>query len=115
MKKIGIVLFVILTVALILFSNSMVYAFDVTNLTGKNSGQEDKINNFGQGIIKILATVGSILSVIVLVIIGIKYMLGSVEERAEYKKTLLPYVIGAVFVFGASNIASVIYNIAIKL
>ena len=37
-------------------------------------------------------------------------MLGSVEEKAEYKKTLMPYIIGATFVFAASAIAGTIYN-----
>ena len=42
-------------------------------------------------------------------------MIGSVDERAEYKKTLLPYVIGAGLVFAASSIAQIVYNIAINL
>ena len=42
-------------------------------------------------------------------------MMGSVEERATYKKTLLPYFIGATILFGASVIAGIIYNIAINL
>ena len=42
-------------------------------------------------------------------------MMGSTDEKAEYKKSMLPYVIGAVLVFAASSIASVIYNLAIKL
>lgn len=37
-------------------------------------------------------------------------MLGSVEERAAYKKTLLPYAIGAIFVFGASTVAGLVYE-----
>ena len=39
-------------------------------------------------------------------------MMGSAEEKAEYKKTLLPYVIGAVLVFAAAAIASMIYGVA---
>ena len=42
-------------------------------------------------------------------------MIGSVEEKAEYKKTLMPFLIGALFVFAASTIASIIYNIAINI
>ena len=34
-------------------------------------------------------------SVITLVVLGIKYMVGSIEERAEYKKSMIPYLIGA--------------------
>ena len=42
-------------------------------------------------------------------------MMGSLEERAEYKKTLMPYVIGAVMMFAASSLVNIIYNIAINL
>ena len=37
-------------------------------------------------------------------------MMGSAEEKAEYKKTLMPYVIGAALVFAASTIAGVLYS-----
>ena len=72
----------------------------------------DSINNVGNQIIQIVSTIGSIASVIVLVVLGLKYMMGSAEEKAEYKKTLLPYIIGAALVFAASTIASVIFNFA---
>ena len=39
-------------------------------------------------------------------------MMGSAEEKAEYKKTLLPYFIGAFFVFGAGVITTIIFNMA---
>ena len=38
--------------------------------------------------------------------------MGSAEEKAEYKKTMLPYVIGAILVFAASNIAGLVFNFA---
>lgn len=37
-------------------------------------------------------------------------MLGSIEEKAQYKKTLLPYLIGAIFVFGATTIPGIVYK-----
>ena len=63
-------------------------------------------------IVSTLLIVFMLVSVIVLVVLGIKYMMGSAEEKAEYKKTLLPYIIGAALVFAASTIASVIFNFA---
>ena len=42
-------------------------------------------------------------------------MMGSAEEKAEYKKVLIPYLLGAVLVFGASVFADKIYNIATGL
>ncbi len=70
------------------------------------------VKNFGENMLGIVSTAASVLAVIILIILGVKYMMGSAEEKAEYKKTLLPYVIGAVFVFGAGLIASVIFGIA---
>ena len=86
-------------------------------MTGKDPSNDaqNSINNLGQGVIKIISTVGTIISVVFLIILGIKYMTGSVEERANYKKTLLPYVIGASILFAASTLTSIIYNIAINL
>ena len=54
----------------------------------------------------------ALISVLAIIIIGIKYMLGSVEEKAQYKETLGPYFLGAVLVFGITNILTIIYNIA---
>lgn len=67
--------------------------------------------NFGNSIIGIVQFVGTFASVIVLIILGIKYMLGSVEEKAEYKKTMWPYLIGAILVFATTTILSVIETI----
>ena len=88
---------------------------DPTNYQGNNSVTTDKIDSLGNQIITIVSTIGSIASVIVLIVLGIKYMMGSAEEKAEYKKTLLPYVIGAVLIFAASTIAGVIFNFASSL
>lgn len=108
MKKkliIGLTMFSI--IALILCNS--IYAFDVNEFSGTKMNNAD-LNNAGNKIITVISTIGSIVSVIVLVIIGIKYMLGSVEEKAMYKRTLMPYVIGAVLVFAASSIAGIIYS-----
>ena len=66
---------------------------------------------FANQLITVLSVIGSVLSVIVLIVLGIKYMMGSVEEKATYKKSLMPYVIGAALVFAASAIAGIFYNI----
>ena len=62
-------------------------------------------------IVKIVQTIGSILSVITLMIIAIKYMMGSVEEKAQYKKVMMPYVIGCFLIFGITNILAIIINV----
>lgn len=83
--------------------------------SGDSNYNVSSVETIGNQIIKIVSTVGSIASVIVLVVLGLKYMMGSAEEKAEYKKTLLPYVIGAALVFAASTIATVVFNFTSSL
>ena len=77
---------------------------------GETLAGTSSIEDIGSKIIAILSTVGSIVSVVVLIVIGIKYMGQSIEEKAHYKQSIMPYVIGAVLVFAASTLASAIYN-----
>ena len=64
----------------------------------------------GNTVLGLIQTVGTFVAVAVLMILGIKYMLGSIEERASYKKSMLPYLIGAILLFGAVNITAAIAN-----
>lgn len=66
-----------------------------------------RLADIGNTIIGFLQIVGSIISVVILGVIGIKYMVGSAEERAEYKKAMMPYVIGAVMVFAITNLLGI--------
>jgi type IV secretory pathway VirB2 component (pilin) len=101
---------ILLTLILILLIFQFSYGeFKVTELTGTPVSSTEA-TTLGNKIITALSTIGSITSVIVLIVIGIKYMLGSVEEKATYKSTLMPYIIGSVIVFGASFFAGLIYN-----
>ena len=45
-------------------------------------------------------------------ILGVKYMLGSADEKASYKKSLVTLTVGFVIVIAATTIVSVVYNIA---
>ena len=66
--------------------------------------------NIGNKILGIIQVVGIILSVGCLMVLGIKYMMGSAEEKAEYKKTFIPYLVGALLLFAASALANTIYK-----
>ncbi len=65
-------------------------------------------------ILGVVQTIGSLLAVVCLIVLGVKYMMGSIEEKAEYKKTLMPYLLGAIMVFGISNLLKIVYEIAIS-
>ena len=114
MKKVAKIVSVLLIAFMLVSTITHVFAVqDPSQYTGDSSDVDtSRIDNLGQDIVAIVSTVGSIISVIVLVVLGIKYMMGSAEEKAEYKKTLLPYIIGAALVFAASTVASVVFNFA---
>ena len=87
--------------------NPLNYADKIGNVTNA-----DSLKNMGNVIIGIVQFVGSAVSVLALIVIGIKYMMGSLEEKAQYKETMKPYIIGALLVFGISNIVGIIASFA---
>ena len=76
-----------------------------------NTGDANVIVGRANDIITIIVNVGIIAPVITLMVLGIKYMVGSVEEKAEYKKSMIPYLIGAILLFAASGIIAIIFNL----
>lgn len=96
-------------IAIIICLFNCTYGFELNQLDG-TGGETGAIENTGKGILSIVSTIGSAISIIAIIALGIKYMLGSVEEKASYKKTLMPYFIGAIFVFGATTIPGIVYQ-----
>ena len=77
----------------------------------KNLGEADSaMTNIGSTVLTFVTNGAIILSVVIIAVLGVKYMLGSAEEKSEYKKSLLPYVIGALLVFGAGVIGKMVVN-----
>ena len=118
----------ILSIILILFLliNICPTKTQATNLDGIMSGADDFINKGKNGtnvidqdqlgetsdlIYNILLGISMVLAVIVGMILGIKYMMSSTEEKAEVKETLIPYVVACVITFGAFTIWKIVINI----
>ena len=59
-------------------------------------------------IIGAIQTIGIVVSFISLMILGLKYMAGSVSEKAEYKKTMIPYLVGIVMLFTTTQLVALI-------
>ena len=116
----------VLSVLVIITIFSMVFSFIVPNITyakvkevnvntykptGTDAEDTKALNDKAGKILGIISVVGTIVSVVALIAIGIKYMLGSIEEKAEYKKDFIPYIIGAILVFAGAQVPQFIYNI----
>lgn len=77
------------------------------------SAQIDKgsLQNASSSIYNILLICGVIIAVLIGSIMGIKFMIGSVEEKAEIKAALVPFAIGCIVVFGAFGIWKIVVTI----
>ena len=113
-KEVKVILTVVLAAMLVFAMTMPVFAaFDPNStLTSvkDNASNNEKVAEMGGQIVGIIQTVGTVIAVVMLLVIGIKYMIGSAEEKSKYKETLLPYVIGAILIFAASTLVGVIYN-----
>ena len=88
---------------------------DLNNYVQEPGSVPTKFRNRVNNVISIIQIIGSLLSVIVLTIIGMRYMMSSVEEKAEYKKTMVGYIIGCVLVFSIVNLLGIVYDIATSI
>ena len=108
-KKLKIVCALLSLLIVLAMTATTVFAVTPDSIKPDTTGSTNVVN-LGKKITGIIQVVGIIASVAILMVLGIKYMMGSAEEKAEYKKTLLPYFIGAAFVFAASALANTIYG-----
>lgn len=115
-KKIVKIMSIVLIAIMMISITASSFALQPTDIKGSGDVTGSKeIQSVGQDIVGILQTVGIILSVVVLIVLGIKYMMGSAEEKAEYKKTMIPYIVGAALIFAASALAQVVYQFFVNV
>lgn len=67
--------------------------------------------NMSNVIIGTIQVIGVVVSVISLMVLGLKYMTGSISEKAEYKKTMIPYLIGTIMFFAITQLIALIASI----
>lgn len=76
---------------------------------GTNSN-DSKLAEIGRIIVAIIQVIGVVASVIAIIVIGLRYMFGSVEEKANYKQTMIPYIIGVVMLLSITTLLQILYN-----
>ena len=103
--SIAVIMLMLVSVCTNVFAGSVL---DQMNGKANLNGADTKIGTIGNTILTIITTVAMVLAVVLIAVLGIKYMMGSTEEKAEYKKSLIPYIVGAVLVFGAGAIGRMV-------
>lgn len=78
---------------------------------GENAIDQQGLKEISDVIYNTLLAIGLIAVVAVGIFLGIKIMMGSIEEQAQYKELLIPYFIGSIVVFGGFGIWKLIVTI----
>lgn len=69
-----------------------------------------KVRGFGRTLFGLIRNIAAISSVLLLAYCGMRIVFGSVEQKAEYKKALMPLIIGCLIVLCATGIVTVVQN-----
>lgn len=102
---------ILLVVMMLVMVSTSVFADWNVSVTSNTSAQgTGTVTNIGGSVVGIVQVVGYVVAVVMLVIIGIKYITSSPEGKAEVKKTALYYVLGAALIAGAVTVAGVIFD-----
>lgn len=117
MKK---VISLVVVFTMILSFVTFVYADDpgISQLTGAMSGvstmasTSSKVGTVINNVIGLIQMVGSGIALIVITMLGIKYILASPGEKADVKKQIMPILIGCVLLFGAVNLMAAVAEFA---
>lgn len=114
-SKCKIILIVFLIISTIFIFLNEADAININNIKNNSSKvSTTEISSVGKIILSVINSFAVVASVIIIAILGIKYMLGSASERADYQKTMIPYIVGVVLVFSGATIANAIYLLAKK-
>ncbi len=123
MKKNIISLIAIVMLVLVSLSNQVYAVDDIVNSgsdflkVGKNEYNsnspidEGALKNTSNNIYNIFFAIAVVIAIAVGMIIGIQFVMGSVDEKAKIKETLVPYVVGCVVIFSAFTIWKLVMEI----
>lgn len=120
MKKTIKIISILFLLALLVFSTTTYVQADIDikpdeykpeKITAQEGGRAIEMTG---KILRIVRTLGVVAAMVVLSIIGLKYMLASLDEKANYKENMIPYIVGCALLILCTTLPSIIYSIVQK-
>lgn len=118
MLKKSIFVLIVIFLLISIFANQTVYASELDTiisdadnfigLGGNDMIDSTGLNSFSDTLYNSLLLIGMVIAVILGTIIGIKFMVSSVEDKAKLKEILIGYVIGCIVLVGAFSIWKIV-------
>ena len=87
----------------------------VTNGAEDSSGAASSMQRILGAILTVTQVIGVGVAVIMLIVLAIKYISAAPSDKAEIKKHMVVYVVGAVVLFAASGILEIIKRFALNI
>mgnify|MGYP001122640885 CR=1 FL=1 len=112
MKIKGFIKIALMVLIVIMIFSSIAYAdndnFSFSEINTQTAGEDIK-NPVGavMGAVRIIATG---VAIVMISVVAMKYLMAAPGDRADMKKASIQYVVGAVLVFGAANILTILVN-----
>ena len=98
----------------LIFLMSFVLMFSLSSISfasGDSGGAVGAIQSAGERIVSAIIWCGYAISMLMLIFIGIKYILGSADSKANMKSAVSGYLIGAAIVFSVTTIMTIVVNL----
>lgn len=111
-KKVMCVLLALICIVAIIPSFTLAGDINTDDFNIYNKEGTSKVTDAGGKILGVVQIIGISCGVICLIILGVKYMYSSTEDKATIKERLIPYIIGAIIMFGGTGILTIVANFA---
>lgn len=79
-----------------------------SNITASSSTFSSKAQGIGGTLLGVAQVIGMSVAVIMLVVLAIKYLYSSPNDKAEIKKYAVMYIVGAIVLFAASGLVGLL-------
>ena len=107
---------VLITMVVMCLSNIVMAAdsdlLDPSGVKATSTTASGSVSNIVSQVLGIVQVIAIGVAVIMLVVLAIKYISAAPSEKADIKKGLTVYIIGAILLFGASGILQIIKSFA---
>ncbi len=110
-SKVVIAFMIVMSITTICFGEEVIpYEINPEEFTPTYKTDITEARVLGNVILGYIRNIAAISSVVLIAFLGIKFMIGSVEQRAEYKKSFLPLIIGMFIVLTSSTLLNLVWN-----
>lgn len=110
-KTVKILTMLLIAICIISVTSVSFASLSPSSVTANASVNTSVISTVGSTIFTVIRSIAAVASVVLLAFLGVKFMMGSTEEKAGYKKAFVPLIVGLFIVLAASTLGGWIWDV----